>query len=144
MADRKVQETLADRRKQIDDFTHTYMRLYEPTDCQRLIRTNNLGKLFISIGKGPLALACGLLTPFDRVLPLFATYPLIYKAPLVVLVALGIGKALEHSGTWYQYKVKQKMYAKYKDQMDLDKDQVLRLEAEEQRRLKLEHKPTNS
>lgn len=136
-----MQETLADRRKQVDDFTHTYMRLYTPTDCQRLVRTNNLGRLFISLWKGPLALTCGLVTPFDRVLPMFAEFPLIYKAPLVVLVALGVGKAMEHSGLWYQYRVKQKLYVKYKDQMDLDKEQVLRLEAEEQRRLKLEHKP---
>lgn len=143
MARKPPAETLADRRKQLDDFTHTYMRLYSPADLQRVVRTNNLGKLAISLGKGPIALACGLLTPFDRLFPLFSDFPLIYKAPVVVLVALGVGKALEHSGLWYQYRVKQKLYVKYKDSMELDKEQVLKLEAEEQRRLQLEHKPND-
>ena len=135
-----AKETLADKRKQLDEFTHTYMRLYEQKDFKRVVRTNHLGRLFVSLGKGPLALLFALSAPVDHFLPLFSSYPFIYQLPIIAVLALGIGKAAEGSSTWYQYHVKKQLYVKYKDQMELNKEQVLRLEAEEKQRLQLEHK----
>lgn len=135
-----VKETLADKRKQLDEFTHTFMRLYSQKDFKRIIRTNNLGRLFISLGKGPIALLFAFFAPVDHLIPLYSTFPFIYQLPVIAALTFGVGKAFESSGTWYQYHVKKQLYMKYKDQMELDKEHVMRLEAEEKNRLQIEHK----
>ena len=135
----KGKETSKDQKQRLDDFTHTYLSLFSKADFNKVVRYNQFGKLFISLGKGPIAVCCALAVPLDHAVPMLASYPIIYQLPVYALVILGVGRVAQISGTWWQYRLKEQMYVKYKDQMILDKDQVLKLEAE-QTRLQLKDK----
>jgi len=125
-------------RNRLDKFLTTYMRCFEPKDTQKIIRANNLNKLFVSIAAVPGAALCAFVVPYSVVYPSFNELPYVFQLPGYAAGFLVCSEVFTATGLWWKYRLWNKMYKKYHSQMDLTKEDIERIEAEEAQTPKIE------
>ena len=122
-----------DRAQKVDKFTHTYMRCYQPHDTQTLIRKNHIGKFVMSLVMVPIPAIISVCFPYQIFYSEFFEIPFIYELPGYVGIFLASREFLGNITFRHQLKFKQRLYEKYKPEMDFTKERIEELEYEESR-----------
>lgn len=117
--------------RKIDTFIHTYMRCFDSHDLQRLSRRNNISKFTSTFLGGPCALLLSISLPYNVIYTEFSEIALIWQSPAYVCSFLLFRAASKMIWLQLSYSFKYRMYMKYSKEMDLTKEQIEELEAEE-------------
>lgn len=128
-------KTRLQEREKLDKFVVTYLRCFEPKDTHKMRRINNLGSLTRSIARGPLSLGIALTFPFGWLYSPWMDLALVYQLPFCGLAFVASRELLGRASMLYEYRFKRKLFEKYKQQMDLTRDEVEAIEFEEKLKL---------
>mmetsp|Transcript_23462 Transcript_23462/g.41598 ORF Transcript_23462/g.41598 Transcript_23462/m.41598 type:complete len:135 (-) Transcript_23462:647-1051(-) len=122
-------------REKLDKFVLTYLRCFDQKDTKRMRRLNNLNSFFRTLGRGPISLGISVTFPFYWFYGSWFELPFIYQAPFCGLAFVASRELFAQISLRYEYRVKRKLYDKYKKQMDLTREEVEAIEFEEQLKL---------
>jgi hypothetical protein len=85
---------------------------------------NNLTKLVRSIAAGPAACVLALTFPYHLIIPGFVSLAFAYKIPILA-GSFYVGREMFSKGVDFAHlRYKTKMYEKYKEAMDIDKEKL--------------------
>lgn len=139
-SERIPKQTFAKKLKKLDTFINTYMRCFTPKETLRIMRYTNFLRFASSLARGPLAVLCTITFPFHMIYAPWHDLPLVFKIPEYVITYAVLKQGFTAAILRMDFRYKNNIYLKYKDEMQLTKQQVEELEAEEREIPKLEDK----
>ena len=136
---------LKDRTEKLDRFLFTYLRVFEDNDTEKVVRRQRINQFFHSIAIGPMALAATLYFPYDLIHGAFGPINQVYMVPVYAFVFASFRELFGQISFRQELRYKEKMYVKYKEKVELTKDQVEEIEeAIKREMLKLEMRKTEN
>jgi hypothetical protein len=126
--------------EKLDRFVNTYVRCFDDKDKKKVLKKNNWEKFRFSIATGPLSLVTAAAFPYDLIYPEFNILHFSYTLPVYLGTFFLVRELYGRITLQRNLRFKQKLVEKYKEQVELTRDQIEEIEEAHEYHLQIESK----